>query len=117
MLSSLCPIKSRNGLFQVVILLGASVLAFSIRLFSIARFDTTLQGYEPFFNCRVTDHILNNGVSKWFDWFDERSWHPLGRLIGQTMYPGLTVTAALLHKIINFAFVTSSVQGISGVHL
>ena len=106
-----CPIKSKRDLLQISVLLGVAFFAFSIRLFSITRFDLTLHGYEPFFNFRVTDKILENGIFENLNWFDKKSWHPLGRVIGETIYPGLTFTAAILHKIINFAFTTTTVKG------
>ncbi|XP_071683070.1 dolichyl-diphosphooligosaccharide--protein glycosyltransferase subunit STT3A-like isoform X2 [Lolium perenne] len=28
-----------------------------------------------------------------WNWFDDRTWYPLGRVIGGTVYPGLALTA------------------------
>ena len=111
MLSTFCPIFSKKDLLKILVLLGAGFLAFSIRLFSISRFDFTLHGSEPFFNYRVTTEILKNGIFNYRNWFDEKSWHPIGRIVGETIYPGLSVTAAILHKIINFGFTTTTIQG------
>ena len=33
--------------------------------------------------------------------FDELSWYPLGRVVGGTVYPGIMVTAGLMHWISN----------------
>jgi dolichyl-diphosphooligosaccharide--protein glycosyltransferase len=32
---------------------------------------------------------------------DDRSWYPLGRLVGGTVYPGLMVTARAIHFVLN----------------
>lgn len=34
------------------------------------------------------------------NWFDERSWYPLGRVAGGTLYPGLMFTSGALHWIL-----------------
>ncbi len=34
------------------------------------------------------------------NWFDERSWYPLGRVAGGTLYPGLMMTSGAIHWIL-----------------
>ena len=41
--------------------------------------------YDPYFNYRATAYLAKNGFIQFFNWFDERSWYPLGRSIGQTV--------------------------------
>src|SRR5262249_16105219 len=36
-----------------------------------------------------------------WNWFDSRSWYPLGRVAGGTLYPGLMVTSAVIHNILH----------------
>ncbi|KAJ1565740.1 oligosaccharyl transferase stt3 subunit, partial [Nowakowskiella sp. JEL0078] len=33
--------------------------------------------------------------------FDQLSWYPLGRVVGGTVYPGIMVTAGLIHYVLN----------------
>ncbi|KAI9223195.1 oligosaccharyltransferase, partial [Blastocladiella britannica] len=33
--------------------------------------------------------------------FDERSWYPLGRVVGGTVYPGIMVTAGVIHNVMH----------------
>ena len=48
--------------------------------------------------CSVNNrYLVDNGFSKFFAWYDEQSWYPLGRPIGTTIYPGLQFTAAALY--------------------
>lgn len=54
---------------------------------------------DPYFNYRSTIKLVQEGFHEFWNWFDADSWHPLGRVIGGTVYPGLMVTAALLYKI------------------
>jgi dolichyl-diphosphooligosaccharide--protein glycosyltransferase len=44
---------------------------------------------------------VNTSFEKFWNWFDERSWYPLGRVAGGTLYPGLMVTSAVFHKLFN----------------
>lgn len=41
-----------------------------------------------------------------------RSWYPLGRIVGGTIYPGLMSTAAALHQILNSLHITINVRNI-----
>jgi dolichyl-diphosphooligosaccharide--protein glycosyltransferase len=53
--------------------------------------------YDPHFNFRVTKFLAQEGVYDLLDWFDDRSWYPLGRLVGGTLYPGLMYASALIY--------------------
>lgn len=53
------------------------------------------------FNFRASKYLVNTSFEKFWNWFDERSWYPLGRVAGGTLYPGLMVTSAVFHKLFN----------------
>jgi dolichyl-diphosphooligosaccharide--protein glycosyltransferase len=38
-----------------------------------------------------------HGIKKFFKWFDHRSWYPLGRPVGTTIYPGMQLTSVGLY--------------------
>lgn len=40
---------------------------------------------------------MENGFYSFWDWFDDRTWHPLGRVTGGTLYPGLMVTSGIIY--------------------
>ena len=40
------------------------------------------------FNYRSTHYMAMNGYYPFLNWFDDRSWYPLGRIVGGTV--GLT---------------------------
>ncbi|KAJ1340519.1 hypothetical protein BSLG_004613 [Batrachochytrium salamandrivorans] len=56
-------------------------------------------GYE--FNYRTTVQLVEHGFYEFINWFDELSWYPLGRVVGGTVYPGIMVTAGLIHYLLN----------------
>ena len=37
------------------------------------------------FNYRSTHYLVNNGFYNFLNWFDERAWYPLGRIVGGTV--------------------------------
>eukprot|EP00588_Corethron_pennatum_P019992 CAMPEP_0194318900 /NCGR_PEP_ID=MMETSP0171-20130528/15443_1 /TAXON_ID=218684 /ORGANISM="Corethron pennatum, Strain L29A3" /LENGTH=764 /DNA_ID=CAMNT_0039075949 /DNA_START=1037 /DNA_END=3332 /DNA_ORIENTATION=+ len=41
-------------------------------------------------------YLYYNGWQRFCTWFDYKSWYPLGRPVGTTIYPGLQVTAVFL---------------------
>ncbi|ODV91610.1 glycosyltransferase family 66 protein [Tortispora caseinolytica NRRL Y-17796] len=85
--------------FRAVILLVVGMTAIAARLFSVVRFESIIHEFDPWFNFRATKYLVANGYYKFLNWFDDRTWYPLGRVTGGTLYPGLMVTSGLLHTI------------------
>eukprot|EP00967_Tisochrysis_lutea_P125185 scaffold210149_cov33-Tisochrysis_lutea.AAC.1 len=59
--------------------------------------------FDPWFNYRAAEYMVNNGWQKFQAWFDEEVWYPLGRHVGSTTYPGLQLTAWGIHSILHAA--------------
>jgi dolichyl-diphosphooligosaccharide--protein glycosyltransferase len=57
--------------------------------------------FDPWFNFRGTKHLVSEGFYDFHNWFDEKTWYPLGRFVGGTVYPGLMWTAGTFYKILN----------------
>ena len=90
---------------QHLLVIGVLVLAVSIGM--LVRSGPTAYGFElfefdPFFNYRATEYILENGTDAYFNWIDEKSWHPFGRNVSETSQVTLHLTAASLYPIFNF---------------
>ena len=68
-----------------------------------------LHEFDPFFNYRATQFIVENGFSAYFEWNDELSWYPYGRDVSATSQVMLHITAATLYKIFGagYCFCTS----------
>ncbi|KAJ4708512.1 dolichyl-diphosphooligosaccharide--protein glycosyltransferase subunit STT3A [Melia azedarach] len=94
--------------FFILLLIG--VLAFSIRLFSVIKYESVIHEFDPYFNYRVTQFLTKNGIYDFWNWFDDRTWYPLGRVIGGTVYPGLTLTAGTIWWILNSLNIPLSVE-------
>jgi dolichyl-diphosphooligosaccharide--protein glycosyltransferase len=57
--------------------------------------------FDPYFNYRTTKFLATEGFYDFLNWFDDRAWYPLGRVVGGTIYPGLMATAAAIHAVLN----------------
>ncbi|KAJ6355494.1 hypothetical protein OIU76_026751 [Salix suchowensis] len=99
-----------GNVFSFFILLLIGILAFSIRLFSVIKYESVIHEFDPYFNYRVTQFLTKNGIYDFWNWFDDRTWYPLGRVIGGTVYPGLTLTAGTLWWLLNSLNIPLSVE-------
>ena len=68
-------------------LAGICILAFSLRLFSVVKYESVIHEFDPYFNYRVTQYLTKEGFYNLWNWFDDRTWYPLGRVVGGTVYP------------------------------
>ncbi|VDK78670.1 unnamed protein product [Litomosoides sigmodontis] len=97
---------------KILILALAAVVSFSCRLFAVIRFESVIHEFDPYFNYRTTRYLTDKGYYNFHNWFDDRAWYPLGRIIGGTIYPGLMVTSALIHRLLHFVHFTLHVREI-----
>ncbi|RAL61539.1 hypothetical protein DID88_009578 [Monilinia fructigena] len=89
--------KNSRGVLRIVILCLIAGAAVASRLFSVIRFESIIHEFDPWFNFRATKYLVSNGFYDFWDWFDDRTWHPLGRVTGGTLYPGLMVTSGVIY--------------------
>lgn len=80
------------------LIVGAAVL---MRLYSVIRFESIIHEFDPWFNFRATKYLSKHGFTEFLNWFDDRTWYPLGRVTGGTLYPGLMVTSNVIHTILS----------------
>lgn len=66
--------------------------------------------YDPYFNYRTTKYLAYSNFYEFLNWFDNRSWYPLGRVVGGTIYPGLMVTANFILKLLIYLNITMNVR-------
>ena len=91
----------QQSLLRVSILAIAWLAGFCSRLFAVIRFESIIHEFDPWFNYRATHYMVENGFYNFLNWFDERAWYPLGRIVGGTVYPGLMLTSGLIHWALN----------------
>jgi len=105
-------VEKQDSLLKLVILTIAAVLAFSIRLFSVLRYESMIHEFDPYFNYRTTKYLADEGFYDFHNWFDDRAWYPLGRIIGGTIYPGLMITSATIYHFLQALNLTIDVRNV-----
>jgi len=93
----------------LALIAGAAIAS---RLFSVIRFESIIHEFDPWFNFRATKYLVANGFTSFWDWFDDRTWHPLGRVTGGTLYPGLMVTSGAIYHLLRFLTVPVDIRNI-----
>ncbi|XP_042220838.1 dolichyl-diphosphooligosaccharide--protein glycosyltransferase subunit STT3A-like [Homarus americanus] len=105
-------VEKQDTLLKMAVLSLAAILSFSCRLFSVLRFESVIHEFDPYFNYRTTKFLAEEGFYNFHNWFDDRAWYPLGRIIGGTIYPGLMVTSATIYHILNWLHITIDVRNV-----
>ena len=82
-------------------LLIISILALSFSVSFLLRSQAADYGFElnefdPFFNYRATQYIVDNGFDAYYEWDDDLSWYPHGRDVSSNSQVMLHITAAVL---------------------
>ncbi|KAK3912605.1 Dolichyl-diphosphooligosaccharide--protein glycosyltransferase subunit STT3A [Frankliniella fusca] len=102
----------QESLLTLSILSLAAVLSFATRLFSVLRYESVIHEFDPYFNYRTTKYLAEEGFYNFHNWFDDRAWYPLGRIIGGTIYPGLMVTSAALFRLMWLLNITIDIRNV-----
>jgi len=104
-------LDSQTKLFQVsnfnfklihLVIIGVLILAFSTSFLLRSQniqYGFELNEFDPFFNFRATEYIVENGFLEYFEWNDDKSWYPHGRDVSATSQVMLHATAAVTYQI------------------
>merc|ERR1711874_444115 len=99
--SKLLNPSGAKSLIVFTVLALAWLAGFSSRLFAVIRFESIIHEFDPWFNYRATAYMVKHGYYDFLNWFDERAWYPLGRIVGGTVYPGLMITSGSIHYVLS----------------
>ena len=96
--------KAGSFNFQLnhLVIIGVLILAFSTSFLirsQNSQFGFELNEFDPFFNFRATEYLVENGFSEYLQWNDDKSWYPHGRDVSATSQVMLHVTAAITYQI------------------
>jgi dolichyl-diphosphooligosaccharide--protein glycosyltransferase len=97
-------IKAEKGSHNLryLLIIGVLALAFSLSLMMRMQpldYGFELAEFDPFFNYRATQFIVENGLPSYLEWHDDLSWHPYGRDVSATSQVMLHTTAATLYQV------------------
>lgn len=101
-MSSLFTIGNFDFKLRHLLIIGILILSFTTSFLirsQAADYGFELNEFDPFFNFRATEFIVENGISEYFDWRDNLSWYPEGRNVSATSQTMLHITAAGTYQI------------------
>ena len=90
---------THHALLEVTIVSLILFIALLVRLLPM-RWGWHLSEFDPYYQYRLTEYMVNNGFFSWVDWHDTQRWYPYGHYVGQGSFAGLALTSAFLYKII-----------------
>ena len=85
-----------------LLIIGILALSFTVSFLlrsQAADFGFELNEFDPFFNYRATQYIVDNGIGAYFEWNDDLSWYPSGRDVSSNSQVMLHLTAATTYWI------------------
>ena len=100
--TTLFQVSSFNFKLKHLLVVGILVLSFSVSFLirsQPANYGFELNEFDPFFNFRATEYIVENGFSEYFNWHDDKSWYPTGRDVSANSQVMLHSTAAVTYQI------------------
>ena len=103
------PIRlTRTTAMELGVLTLVLVIAALIRVLPL-QYGAYFTAYDPLFQYRATEYVVENGFGAWRTWHDTLSWYPMGRNVANSAYPGVPFTAAFLYKVVKTVIPSATV--------
>ncbi|MFV2013918.1 MAG: STT3 domain-containing protein, partial [Candidatus Heimdallarchaeota archaeon] len=94
---------SRQAIAHNISLTIILIVAVIIRLFPLLKgWDPQIKAFDPWMQLRAANYILDHGTVEFLLWYDEESWYPYGRAVGQSLYPAVPLAIVLVYKFLTF---------------
>jgi len=97
----LVKVEKSSHYLRYLLIIGILVLSFSLSFMLRAQpleYGFELNEFDPFFNYRATQFMVENGLPSYLEWNDDLSWHPYGRDVSATSQVMLHTTTAMLYQ-------------------
>ncbi len=98
----LVKVEKSSHYVRYLLIIGILALSFSLSFMIRAQpleYGFELNEFDPFFNYRATQFMVENGLPAYLEWRDDLSWHPHGRDVSTTSQVMLHTTATVLYQI------------------
>jgi dolichyl-diphosphooligosaccharide--protein glycosyltransferase len=83
---------------EISIIAIIALVAALIRILPL-QYGAYFTAFDPLFQYRATQYLVENGFASWWTWHDTLSWYPMGRNVANSAYPGIPFTAAILYLV------------------
>ena len=100
--SELVKVEKSSHYGRYLLIIGILVISFSLSFTLRAmplEYGFELGEFDPFFNYRATQFMVENGLPAYFEWHDDLTWHPYGRDVSGTSQVMLHTSAATFYQI------------------
>ena len=88
------------AVLRSVTIVWAFVNAYTIRLHAVEVYGRVIHEFDPWFNFRATQYLVDHGWREFFTWYDHESWYPLGGRSALPFTP-MQFTAAGIFRALN----------------
>jgi len=99
--NELVKVEKSSHYLRYLLIIGILVISFSLSFMLRSQpleYGFELNEFDPFFNYRATQFMVENGLPSYLEWHDDLSWHPYGRDISATSQVMLHTTTAMLYQ-------------------
>jgi len=100
--SELVKVEKSSHYGRYLLIIGILVISFSLSFALRAlplEYGFELGEFDPFFNYRATQFMVENGLPAYLEWHDDLTWHPYGRDVSGTSQVMLHTSAATFYQI------------------
>lgn len=99
------PEPNAFGRLFIFTTLGLCVLmATAVRLVSVTQYESFIHEYDPWYNYRCAEYLVNHDPWEFYNWESADRWYPMSKDTGQGIFYGMQYTAYfsyhLLHKVL-----------------
>ncbi|MFX0107177.1 MAG: STT3 domain-containing protein [Candidatus Hodarchaeota archaeon] len=108
--------KAKISRGSVILVFALAIIFFAaliLRLEPLMNSHPVVRAFDPWFQLKVTDYVVENGYAAFFTWYDETTWVPFGRDITTTSYIGVPFTSAFFYLVLNGLGITVDVVFVS----
>ncbi len=89
---------TRLQAIEISIVAAIAIAAAILRVLPL-QYGAYFTAFDPLFQYRATQYIVDHGFAAWWTWHDALSWYPMGRNIANSAYPGIPFAAAFLYLV------------------
>jgi dolichyl-diphosphooligosaccharide--protein glycosyltransferase len=98
----LVKVEKSSHYGRYLLIIGILALSFSLSFtlrVSPLEYGFELTEFDPFFNYRATQFMVENGLPAYLEWHDDLTWHPYGRDVSATSQVMLHTSTAMLYQV------------------
>ncbi|MCB2172927.1 glycosyltransferase family 39 protein [archaeon] len=89
---------TRLQAIEIGILAAIAIVTALLRILPL-QYGAYFTAFDPLFQYRATQYVVENGFASWWSWHDTMSWYPMGRNVANSAYPGVPFAAAFLYLV------------------